>query len=193
MPLVGDVIAVFLAGFLVLSGIGKLLNVATFRRVLVDTYRFPAAVSRAASLLVPVVEVALASLLLLLPNRGLGFLFAAGFLATVSAIAVRAWMSGASGDCGCLGEIRKEPFSPTTVVRAILLLGLSVVGLTLEMQWLRLVRIGVDRAAVEGLGLVGEVLLGAGAVLVVTLLWTAWLVFRGLRAGERRIDGSLYD
>jgi hypothetical protein len=81
----------------------------------------------AAATVVPVVELALAGALVVVPEWGA--VFALALLAGFTAFLVLAIRSGTSGGCNCFGSARRRPVSLADVLRNCVLAALAVVAL----------------------------------------------------------------
>lgn len=113
---------------LVASGLGKAADLRAFERALRSTYRIPTSLVTPLAIGTPVVEVA-AGVLALLPSTRFPGLIVSAFLVTgVGAAAAAAWVTGSAGDCGCWGALRKENLGPGTIVRALAIVLIAVVG-----------------------------------------------------------------
>ncbi len=113
--------AVFLA-----AGIGKLLDLPGSRRALTD-FGVPERATRAASILLPATEIAVAVALIFRPSARWGAVAALLLLAAFIVGIGRALARGEEPDCHCFGQIHSAPAGPLTLARNALLAAFAVV------------------------------------------------------------------
>lgn len=133
MELVTWAVAIAVAVPLLVTGSAKLVGAATFRRALVDTYGVAARWSGPLAVGVPALELIAAALVIVPSTRPAGFAVSCLSFAAFGVVASMALVTGRSGDCGCLGELRAEPLSGRTARRAFALAGFAGVGLVVAM------------------------------------------------------------
>lgn len=115
--------AVVLAVVFGWAAVAKLARLDATRRAFADL-GLPAA--PALGLAVPVVELAVAVLLVVRP--AVGAAFALALLAAFTLVVIRAVSSGSASGCACFGTRRVEPVGPSDVVRNGLLAALAAVA-----------------------------------------------------------------
>lgn len=160
-----DVVSVALGIFFVVSGAGKIVAFREFRSVLATTYQVAGDPGRAIAIVVPSAEIIVAGLLWWPEARGLGYLLGSVLLSGFFATALTAWAHGESGDCGCLGVLRREPISGRTLLRTGILAVVALGGLALSVD-----------TSVAGFGFrlapfLTAVLAAVGAALFGTIVW----------------------
>jgi hypothetical protein len=119
----GTVMAVASALVWALAAIGKLTHRGETESAFAGL-RLPA--SPALAVVVPVVELAVAGLLLWRPQ--VGGAVAVALLAVFTAVIVRALARGVQTGCGCFGSRRPSPLGPADVVRNALLAAFAVLA-----------------------------------------------------------------
>lgn len=85
----------------------------------------------------PIAEIAAAVSLILAPMRTLGLAFALALLLGIGAVAIAAWVRGATGECGCMGALSSEPLSFRTVLRLVGLVLIAALAIMSRMRWLK--------------------------------------------------------
>jgi hypothetical protein len=165
-----EILPVAFAVLFLVSGSAKLTDLAGFRAVLRDSYEFPTLFASAAAPVVPTVEIA-SSVLLLTQHILPGLVLAFGLLLAIASIVTRAWIRGATGECGCLGTLVRDRISFATVLRAALLLCLAGLAIVLRLGWLDSPDAQIGNPAlsaalsVVGAGILVMLLVAAAAVL----------------------------
>ena len=119
-------LAWLLAVVFVVSAVGKLRDQAG-TRIATAEFGIPPALSRAVSVGLPVVELAVAALLVLPVTARVGGIAAAALLSAFTVAIVRLIARGESPDCHCFGQISSRPVGWATVARNLALLGVAVV------------------------------------------------------------------
>jgi len=115
--------AVVLAVVFAWAAVAKLARPDATRRAFAD---LGLPVAPALGVAVPVVELAVAVLLVVRP--AVGAAFALALLAAFTLVVIRAVSSGSASGCACFGARRVEPVGPSDVVRNGLLAALAAVA-----------------------------------------------------------------
>jgi hypothetical protein len=101
------------------SGLGKLISLRSVGNALHETYHVPGSMASAAAIALVVVELVCAGLLLWPTTRLAGLVTGAILASVFAAAAMTALVTGAQGDCGCLGALKPERLGRATVMRAL--------------------------------------------------------------------------
>jgi uncharacterized membrane protein YphA (DoxX/SURF4 family)/peroxiredoxin len=162
-----------LAAVFALSGAAKLLDRAGARRA-VNEFGIPARLARPVATVLPLVELAAAAALLAPVSTRQGALAALALFALFSVAIARALRQGRRPDCHCFGQLHSAPAGPGTLVRNLLLAG--VTGFILAAGWSN------PGASVAG-WLVGNspatlAAISAGAALIALQAWFSWQLLR---------------
>jgi peroxiredoxin len=105
--------------------VAKLADLAGARTAAADL-GVPPRFARAAGVLVPALELAIAAALMPLPSARFGALAAALVLVVFTAAIGRALADGRAPDCHCFGQLQSAPAGPSTLARNIGLLALAL-------------------------------------------------------------------
>lgn len=133
MEIILLLIRIILAAIFALAGVGKLLDLQGSKKAVRD-FGVPDVLARAFAILLPVAEIAIATLLLFTQTAWFGA--AGAFLLLAIFIGGMAFQmaKGNAPDCHCFGAIHSEPISAKSLIRnaifAILALVLIVAGRT---------------------------------------------------------------
>jgi peroxiredoxin len=113
-----------LAGVLGVAGVAKLTDPGGTRSALAG-FGVPATLTRPGAWCLPLVELALAALLLMRASAWTGAVAAFGLLLLFTAVLGRALARGEQPSCGCFGQLGPAPVNRSTLVRNGVLLALA--------------------------------------------------------------------
>ena len=122
-------IRLFLFGIFALAGIGKLFDLKGSKKA-VEDFGVPEGLSKPASVLLPIVEIAIAISLLPIQTSWFAAIAGAGLLLIFVGGMLRQMWQGNAPDCHCFGQIHSEPVSKKSLARngAFVLLAIALVG-----------------------------------------------------------------
>jgi hypothetical protein len=171
----------FLAAVFAVAGCAKLVDRAEFREA-ITAFRVPRSLVAAATIAVPLIELAVAAALLAAPTARAGALAAVALLAIFSGAIVRALRFGSAPDCNCFGGITQTEVGRGTLIRNAALAAVAVFVIASgqsvgALHWLTLIATG-DRPLF--------------AVLVACIAGLSWFCLALLRQNGRllrRLDG----
>lgn len=109
-----------LAAVFAVAAVGKLRDVAGTRRALAG-FRVPARLRSPLSLGLPLLELAIAALLVPAPTARIGALAAAVLLLAFTVALISVLVRGEEVECNCLGSVSRRPVSALTVARNVAL------------------------------------------------------------------------
>ena len=107
------------------AGIAKLADLKGTRKALTD-FGVPAGLITVFSILLPIVEIAVAVALLSVDYSWSGAIGSAVLLAIFTGGMVYQLAKGNAPDCHCFGQVKSEPVGAKTVIRNVILFGASV-------------------------------------------------------------------
>lgn len=108
--------ALFLAVVFGIAGIAKIFDIEGSQKA-VEGFGVPHGLAKAIGLILPVVEIAIAFLLIPLVTRWIGAFLAFGLLLTFIGGMVFQMIKGNAPDCHCFGQIHSEPVGWSTLIR----------------------------------------------------------------------------
>lgn len=130
MELVLLLIRIFLFGVFALAGIGKLLDLEGSEKA-VKGFGVPDNLAKAVSVVLPIVELAIAVLLLSTATSWIGSIAALLLLAVFIGGMIFQIAKGNAPDCHCFGQIHSEPVGKSSLIRNI---GFAILSLFLAAQ-----------------------------------------------------------
>ena len=158
-----------LAAVFVVAGFGKLNDLAHTRRIMTE-FGVPASLTRPASVLLPLTELATAAALLPPGSARWGSLAALCLLVTFTAAIGWHLHRGRTPNCGCLGQIRSTPVGPATLARN----GVLAAGALLV--------VGADGGQIGGhVSAANPAFVVASALMLAVLVGASWAAVRQRR------------
>jgi hypothetical protein len=146
------VVAIGTATLLVIGGLAKLGSRERFRLVLADYGAIPRGLSATLARTIPLIELAVATILVVPPMRTVGLISAAAFLtATAAVVAISLSMGRIPSVCGCLGDTDGPP-TRATAIRAFALASAAAAVVPLADPGLAQTTLGSLAGVVLGLG-----------------------------------------
>ncbi|MCB1023585.1 MAG: DoxX family membrane protein, partial [Acidobacteria bacterium] len=109
-------IRLFLCGIFALAGIGKLLDLEGSKKA-VEDFGVSGSISKYLAVLLPVVEIAIAILLLPVQTSWFGAIGGGGLMIVFIAGMLWQMRLGNAPDCHCFGQIHSEPVSKKSLLR----------------------------------------------------------------------------
>jgi thiol-disulfide isomerase/thioredoxin len=179
---------------LLVAGVAKARDRAGTRAAL-TAFGCPARLVGAVAVALPVVEIAIACLLVPSATAAVGLILALALLGAFTLVVAVALARGRRPPCRCFGELSAAPIGPQTLVRNIVLVAVAAIGLTAQLTtdvpdaagWAADQRGASLVALMLAAALVAVVV--AGGLLAISLLASYGRVLQRVERLERAVDG----
>lgn len=126
MEVVLLIIRILLFGVFAIAGVGKLLDLGGSEKA-IRAFGVPTGISRAAAIVLPVIELIIASLLLFEAISWFGAVSGLGLLAVFTVGMLWQMKKGNAPDCHCFGQLHSEPVGMSSVIRNLIIAALACV------------------------------------------------------------------